>query len=53
MIKHIVMFKLKEFNSKEEKIKTAIKIKKKFEGLKVIINEIYKYEVGINISKSK
>ena len=48
MIKHIVMWKLKD-NNKEENAK---KIKTMLEGLKSEIKEIEEIEVGININKS-
>lgn len=52
MIKHIVMFKLKEYNNNIEKLETAKKVKLNFESLIGKINEIVSYEVGINISTS-
>lgn len=49
MIKHIVMWKLKE-ESKEE---NARKIKEDLEGLNNIIKEALSIEVGIDINKSE
>lgn len=51
MIKHIVMWKLKsDLDSKES---VALEIKEKIEGLKYLVKEIEKIEVGINIENSK
>lgn len=51
MIKHIVMWKLKaDLDDKKEK---CHEIKEKIEGLKELIKEIEKIEVGINIEDSK
>lgn len=50
MIKHIVMWRLKEELDKEE---TSKKIKKILEGLKEKINEIVEIEVGINYNSSE
>lgn len=52
MIKHIVMFKLKEFDSTEEKLAAAQKVKANFLELKTRINEIKSYYVGLNIKSS-
>lgn len=48
MIKHIVMWKLKDDNKEEN----AKKIKTMLEGLKGKIKEIEEIKVGININKS-
>ncbi|MGL4740765.1 MAG: Dabb family protein [Sarcina sp.] len=48
MIKHIVMWKLKE----ENKVENANKIKASLEALKAEIEEIVEIEVGIDINKS-
>lgn len=48
MIKHIVMWKLKEENKEEN----ALKIKNDILELKNIIKEIKEIEVGIDINKS-
>ncbi len=52
MIKHIVIFKLKEFDSSEEKLANAQKVRSKFMELQSIITEIRSYEVGLNIVNS-
>ncbi len=52
MIRHIVMFKLRKFDSVEEKLASAQKIRANFLDLKNFINEIISYEVGINIVNS-
>lgn len=49
MIKHIVMWKLKE----ENKEKNAIKIKNDLEALKDKIEELKSIEVGINFNESE
>lgn len=48
MVKHIVMWKLKETAEGEDKKTNAIKIKKKLEALQDIMPGAYKMEVGIN-----
>ncbi len=50
MIKHIVMLKLKEFDSAEEKEKHARKIKSGLELLVDKIDELNAIEVGLNLS---
>lgn len=49
MIKHIVMWKLKEASEGNSKLDNARIIKAQLENLKGIINEIIKIEVGINV----
>ncbi len=49
MIKHIVMWKLKDENKEEN----ALKIKKDLEALKLEISEIKEIEVGIDVNKSE
>ncbi|WP_066871999.1 Dabb family protein [Clostridium mediterraneense] len=49
MIKHIVMWKLKDENKEEN----ALKIKKDLEALKSEISEIKEIEVGIDVNKSE
>lgn len=49
MIKHIVMWRLKEEAGNNSKVENAKKIKKELEALKVEIKEIVDLEVGINI----
>ncbi|AYE33509.1 Dabb family protein [Clostridium septicum] len=51
MIKHIVMWKLKDNAEGENKITNANKIKKLIEDLKELISEIKFIEVGINIKE--
>lgn len=49
MIKHIVMWKLKDFAEGADKATNAIKAKEMLEALKEDIKEIKAIEVGINI----
>jgi phenylalanyl-tRNA synthetase alpha subunit len=48
MIKHIVMFKLKEEAHGQPKARNALHIKRELESLKQAIPEIRSIEVGIN-----
>ena len=48
MVKHTVLFKLKEFSSEEEKTRKINQIKLGLLNLKTIINELQSIEVGIN-----
>ena len=48
MIRHIVMWKLKEFAQGSSKIENAKKVKTDLEALKTVIDEIGDIEVGIN-----
>src|SRR6056297_2057926 len=50
MIRHVVMWKLKEEAEGASKEKNAEKMKLILEGLKINIDEIKNVEVGINIS---
>lgn len=52
MIKHIVMWKLKEFAEDKDKLENAKIIKTSLENLQKEINQIRFIEVGININKS-
>ncbi len=52
MIKHIIMIKLKDFENKETKQKTAQKLKSSIEKLKEKIHFIEEYEVGLNFCNS-
>ncbi|WP_186429384.1 Dabb family protein [Clostridium sp. BSD9I1] len=52
MIKHIVMWKLKEFADGKEKQENAKIIKTGLENLKDKINELKFIEVGINVNSS-
>ncbi len=48
MVKHIVLFKLKEFSSEEEKTRKINQIKLGLLNLKTIIKELQSIEVGVN-----
>ena len=48
MVKHIVMWKLKNFPTSDEKRATAIQIKKKLESLADVVPGAFRMEVGIN-----
>jgi hypothetical protein len=52
MIKHIVMWRLKEFANGVNKEENARKLKSHLESLKSKIKEIKHIEVGINIKSS-
>lgn len=52
MIKHIVMWKLKDLAEGKDKLENAKIIKSRLEGLKNIIGQIKYIEVGININES-
>lgn len=52
MIKHIVMWRLKEFAEDKDKLENAKIIKVSLENLQKEINEIKFIEVGININNS-
>jgi SNF2 family DNA or RNA helicase len=52
MIKHIVMWKLKDFAEGCDKLENAKKIKTLLEALKDKIEQIIFLEVGININSS-
>lgn len=52
MIKHVVMWKLKDNAEGKSKKNNAIKIKKELEDLKNSIPEIKEIEVGINFADS-
>ncbi|NLM34514.1 MAG: Dabb family protein [Clostridiales bacterium] len=53
MIKHIVMWKLKEFAEGKSKLENAQIIKSDLEALKDKIEQIKYIEVGININESE
>lgn len=53
MIKHIVMWRLKESADNATKKENAERLKEKLESLKDKIDEIKKIEVGININPSE
>ena len=52
MIKHIVMWRLKEFANDASKTDNAIKLKETLESLGDKIIEIKNIEVGVNINQS-
>jgi len=52
MIKHVVMWKLKDFAEGAKKNENAQNIKVQLEGLKNKIKEVRSMEVGININDS-
>jgi hypothetical protein len=52
MVKHIVMWKLKDLRDISTKIATALEIKKSLERLTSAIIEIKSMEVGMNFSTS-
>lgn len=51
MIRHLVMFKLKNFPGESEKMTAAEEVKKRLDKLPTEINVIRKYEAGIDIRK--
>ncbi len=51
MIKHILLFKMKEADGKTKE-ENAVELKKQLDALKETIKEIGVMEVGINIAKS-
>ena len=53
MVKHIVMFKLKETLSAEEKMNVMTRFKAAIEALPATINVIRKVFVGLNINESE
>lgn len=52
MIKHIVLFKFKDFAEGEEKSRNIQRLKSRLEALDDIIDEIRFFEVGINVINS-
>lgn len=52
MIKHIVMWKLREFPSREDKAKIARNLRQKLLEMKKSVHEIKNIEVGINYEKA-
>jgi hypothetical protein len=52
MIKHIVMWKLKEYAAGNSRVQNAQKIKKELESLAPKIPQIKRLEVGLNIVSS-
>ncbi len=50
MIRHLVMFKLREFSTPEEKMKAAETVRTELRVMKKKIQEIQEFEVGINFT---
>lgn len=48
MVKHVLLFKLRDFASAEEKQDIMQQIKEKLEGLQAVIPAIKSMEVGLN-----
>ncbi|MEG1616474.1 MAG: Dabb family protein [Bacteroidales bacterium] len=48
MIKHVLLFKLREMETPELKMEIMLEIKTRLEGLKAVIPAIHSIEVGIN-----
>lgn len=53
MIKHIVMFKLKAFESDSEKMQVMKEIKESLEGLKLILKEVQHIEIQFNVNPNE
>jgi len=53
MIKHIVMWKIKEFAEGKSKLENIKLVKEKLESLTSVIPEIKFLEVGINLNESE
>jgi len=53
MVKHIVLFKLKDMESQEEKLRTMNAFKEAIEALPATIPFIRKIEVGLNINPAE
>jgi len=53
MIKHIVMWKLKDFAEGADRARNAKRLKIELEALKLTIPQIFHLEVGINILESE
>jgi hypothetical protein len=52
MIKHVVMWKLKDFAEDADRARNAVRIKIELEALKQSIPQIFHLEVGINFLDS-
>jgi hypothetical protein len=52
MIKHVVMWKLKDYAEEADKTRNAKRIKIELEALKNTIPQIFHLEVGINVLES-
>lgn len=53
MIKHVVLFQLKEFSSNSEKVEKLNEIKLALEALPQKVNVINSLQVGVNINQSE
>lgn len=53
MVKHIVLFQLKEMESKEEKLQIMTQFKEAIEALPAVIPFIRSIEVGFNINSKE
>ncbi len=51
-VRHVVMFRLKEYANGCTKKENAVKIKQLLEELKTVIPQIKSYEIGINVLDS-
>jgi hypothetical protein len=51
MIRHIVMFKLKDYASDAEKMSAAIEVKHRLDELPQKIDVIHRYKAGIDVRK--
>jgi len=51
MIRHIVMFKLKNFGGEKETLTAALKVKNRLDELPLKINLIRRYESGIDVRR--
>jgi len=52
MIKHVVMWKLKDYAEEADKTRNAKRIKIELEALKNTIPQIFHLEIGINVLES-
>jgi len=53
MIRHIVMFKLKEFSDPSEKQKAAETLKRELLSMRTMIPAIREFEIGINFNPNE
>jgi hypothetical protein len=51
MVKHILMLRLKNYESKTQKLENALKLKKALEEMRGHIREIRHLEVGLNFNE--
>ena len=52
MLRHIVMFKLREYNSESEKTDVLLQLKARLEDLPRLIPQIKAFEVGLNVTQA-